>query len=647
MRLPSAFLDELSARTSLTQVAGRKVVWDSRRSKPSKGDMWAPCPFHHEKTASFHVDERKGFYYCFGCHAKGNAISFVRDTQNVSFMEAVEILARDAGMEVPAPDPQAKEKADRRDQLADVMEQAVRRYRLQLKTGAAADAREYLAGRGLDESAQDRWEIGFAPNARQGLFEHLAGKSVAPDLIIDAGLCARPEDGGAPYDRFRNRIIFPIRDARGRAIALGGRAMDPDAPAKYLNSPETELFNKGGSLFNHGPAREASGKSGSLIVAEGYMDVIALSEAGFPFTVAPLGTAVTTSQLQMLWRIAPEPVIALDGDKAGFNAAMRLIDLAMPLLEAGRSLRFCLMPSGQDPDDVIRIGGAQAMRKLLDSAQPLVQLLWKRETEGKDFDSPERRAALDNSLRAQISKIPDLGLRDHYGDEIKRLRADLFGFRTYSPPHRARYSMPAGATAGARQSLLAAPYGIEDQLPEAIILAVLVKHPALIAEFVSELENLECVVKDHAGLRAALLRNADVPDIEIEAKIAAEAGRDVLEKVLSLDHIRIVPAIQSPSDHVQAKFCVAEAFAKLAAKRGAEREITEAMKDIETFTDEQLTWRLEKANESRRQAELGMARDETEYDVAKNGAKLSRDELNCLDALLGEINDDEGKARHR
>ncbi|MCB1314049.1 MAG: DNA primase, partial [Sedimentitalea sp.] len=252
MSLPPGFLDELRSRASLSHVVGRKVIWDARKSNQGKGDMWAPCPFHQEKTASFHVDDRKGFYYCFGCHAKGDAISFVQQTENVGFMEAVEILAREAGMPMPARDPKAQEKTDQRAELAEVMEQAVRFFRLQLKTGAAAAARDYLARRGLSPEAQDRWELGFAPDAWQGLWDHLRGKGVAEDLILDAGLAKPSAKGGRPYDVFRGRIIFPIRDARGRCIAFGGRAMDPADPAKYLNSPETLLFDKGRSLYNHG-----------------------------------------------------------------------------------------------------------------------------------------------------------------------------------------------------------------------------------------------------------------------------------------------------------------------------------------------------------------------------------------------------------
>ena len=640
MSLPPGFLDELRTRTSLAQVVGRKVMWDARKSNQGKGDMWAPCPFHQEKTASFHVDDRKGFYYCFGCHAKGDAISFIRETENLGFTEAIELLARETGMQMPARDPQAQARADRRTQLAEVMEQAVQYYRLQLKTAAAANARDYLAGRGLSEAAQERWGIGFAPDQRQAVFGHLTGKSVAADLVIDAGLAAKPDDGGAPYDRFRGRIIFPIRDARGRAIALGGRAMDPNARAKYLNSPETELFDKGRSLYNHGPAREAAGKGQPLIVAEGYMDVIALAEAGFAATVAPLGTAITEDQLQLLWRIAPEPIIALDGDAAGLRAAMRLIDIALPLLEAGKSLRFCVMPAGQDPDDVIRAGGAGAMQKLVSAAQPLVHLLWRRETEGKVFDSPERKAGLDKSLREALRKIGDPGLRAHYGDEIKRLRWALFANRAPSgrQPRQGWSKAPAGATAGTKQSVLAASTtDIEDHLRESVILAVLLSHPNLVMRFESELESLDCTAPVHKAIQVALLRNTDTAPELIRTRVEAQTGAAPLEKLLAHSHIQIVPAIRNLADTEQAMMCIAEELAKLAAKRGAAREVSEAVQDISNLADEGLTWRLGQAALARHRAEHGASEDTTEYDTAPSGAKMKRDERSAFDALLQEI----------
>ena len=270
MPLSPGFLDELRTRLSLSRVVGRKVIWDQRKSNQKKGDMWAPCPFHHEKTASFHVDDRKGFYYCFGCQVKGDAISFVRETENVSFIESVEILAGEAGLTMPARDPKAQEKYDRCSRLAEVMEQAVKFYSLQLKSGAGRDARDYLTRRGLDTQALDRWEIGFAPGGWRALWDYLRDRDVAEELVLGAGLAKSSNKGNKPYDAFRNRIMFPIRDPRGRCIAFGGRAMDPNDSAKYLNSPETELFEKRRSLYNHGPARQEAGQGRPLIVAEGY-----------------------------------------------------------------------------------------------------------------------------------------------------------------------------------------------------------------------------------------------------------------------------------------------------------------------------------------------------------------------------------------
>lgn len=612
MSLPPGFLDELRTRTSLSQVVGRKVMWDARKSNQGKGDMWAPCPFHQEKTASFHVDDRKGFYYCFGCHAKGDAISFVKETENVSFIEAVEILAREAGMQMPARDPHAQQKADRRSQLVEVMEQAVQFFRLQLKTGAGGAARDYLDGRGLSDAARERWEIGFAPDAWQGLWDHLRAKDVAEELILACGLAKPSSKGGKPYDTFRNRIIFPIRDARGRAIAFGGRAMDPADNAKYLNSPETDLFDKGRSLYNHGPAREAAGKGQPLIVAEGYMDVIALAEAGFGATVAPLGTAITEDQLRLLWRIAPEPIIALDGDTAGLRAAMRLIDLAFPLLEAGQSLRFVLLPEGLDPDDLVRKHGPQAMQKLLDAAQPMVNLLWQRETEGQNFDSPERKAMLDKRLREALKLIRDPSIRSHYGEEVKRLRWDLFGQNRRPAGHaRSRPGGWRGAPAkthplpATKTSMLASAGGdVEGHLREAVILATLITHPALLEQFEHELEDLEFAA-DHRGLRQVLLRYGAECGGDRDAmarKLQAEAPGP-LEKLLSLSHVQIAPSVRHPDDLDIARQCIAEELAKLAAERGVAREIDEAAHDLAGLADEGLTWRLSQAAAARDRAQ--------------------------------------------
>jgi DNA primase len=634
MSLPNGFLDELRTRVTLSAIVGRKVTWDMRKSNMAKGDFWAPCPFHQEKSASFHVDDRKGYYYCFGCHAKGDAVTFVKEAENLGFMEAVEVLAREAGMTMPARDPKAAERADRRTLLQQVIDEAVKFYRLQLKTAAGSAARTYLAQkRRLTEAAWDRWDIGWSPDNAQGVVEHLRAKGISEDLMVASGVVAK-SDSGRLYDRFHARIIFPIRDARGRVISLGGRSLDPTARAKYLNGPETDLFDKGRNLFNHAPAREAAGKGQTLIVAEGYMDVIALSEAGFKAAVAPLGTAVTEDQLRLIWRISDEPVIALDGDTAGLRAAQRVIDLALPMLEAGKALRFAILPGGMDPDDLIKAQGAPAMQAVLDGAKPMVQLLWQRETEGRVFDSPERRAALDKTLRAHLARITDPSIRSHYAEEMKRLRLDLFGTaqaRPFQPgpfrPGRGKFAPPGGALATTRSSLLAQAQGpVEEALREAVILATLILHPALIHRFETALERLDLTGDDHDTLRQMILAGADMPDLH--AKIAQSAPA-VLDAVLSRPHVAIAPPVRNRQDDDLAALCLAEELAKLEARRGARREIEDAMEDMDGLPDEGLTWRLSQAAEARHRSEKSGQNDSS--DLGEDRAALSRQLQRLID----------------
>jgi len=600
MTLPPGFLDELRSRVPLSRVVGRKVTWDLRRSNQGKGDMWAPCPFHQERSASFHVDDRKGFYYCFGCQAKGDAVSFLKETENLSFLEAVEWLAREAGMPMPARDPQAAQKADRRTQLVAVMDEAIRHFRLSLRTAAAAEARDYLARRRLTPAAQDRFEIGFAPDLRQGLFQTLTQKGIAPDLIVDAGLCARPDDGGAPYDRFRGRIIFPIRDARGRAIRAG--------------------------------------KGLPLIVAEGYMDVIALSEAGFRATVAPLGTAITEDQLRLIWRIHPEPVIALDGDKAGIAAALRLIDLALPLLEAGQGLRFSVLPGSMDPDDLIRTQGAAAMQKVIDSAEPMVRMLWARETEGKSFDSPDRKAALEKAVGDVLRRISDTTIRGHYAQEMRRLQWQLFNARPpRRPPGQAgaggrRTPDPLPALAATRRSVLAGDGALaEEQVLEAVLLATLVTHPALIRRFEPALESLSLLQADHDLLRQVLLRHAHADPDRFAENIASDAG-PILESLFARSHVRSAPPVRNRKDPDLAVMCLAEGLAKLEARRSARQEIEDAMEDMTGLADEGLTWRLSKAAEALQGPQRSNLEDAS--DMGEDRPALSRHLQDMIDARI-------------
>lgn len=664
MSLPPGFLDELRNRVSISQVVGRKVAWDMRKSNQAKGDFWAPCPFHQEKSASFHVDDRKGYYYCFGCHAKGDALTFLRETENVSFMEAVEILAREAGLQMPARDPQAAERADHRTELSRVLEEAIKHYRLQLSMQGGAEARDYIDRRGLKPETVARFELGYAPDQRQGLYNALVSKGIAPDLIVEAGLCARPDDGGVPYDRFRGRIIFPIRDGRGRAISLGGRAMDPNARAKYLNGPETPLFDKGRNLYNHAPAREACAKGARLVVCEGYMDVIALAQAGFGGAVAPLGTAVTEDQLRLMWRIHDEPVIALDGDTAGMRAALRVIDLALPLLEAGKGLRFAVLPGGQDPDELIKASGPAAMEKVLDTARPMVDLLWGREIEGQVFDSPERRAALDKRLRAAISRIQDPSIKAHYGAEVKRLRETLFGFAPASgePSGMMRADMQGGArrNGAGRQSfgggrrggfqppalplpttrstlLAAAPDdAVSEHMCEARALAILATHPGLVAGVEARLDTLHFADPVHERLCGVLLAAFGLPAAQIRARLEQEAGPE-LEKLLDQPHVRsaLGTAIRDDADY--AGHCLASDLDRLHAIRALRRELAEAQEEMEGLVDEGVTWRLSQATKALEKALKPQEADDRATVRAENGVELDRDELEESRALFNTI----------
>jgi DNA primase len=634
MSLPPGFLDELRARVPLSRIVGRKVTWDNRKSNAGRGDWWAPCPFHQERTASFHVDDRKGFFHCFGCNVSGDAIGFLKDAENLSFIEAVEALATEAGLPMPAQDPKARAADSRRTSLAEVMEQAVQFCRLQLKTNAAAAARAYLDRRGLDAATLDRFEIGFAPPSSRAMTEHLRARGVPMDMIVDAGLAAVPDDGGAPYDRFRDRIMFPIRDPRGRAIAFGGRAMQKDARSKYLNSSETALFAKGRTLYHHGPARDASRKTGRLIVAEGYMDVIALAQAGFDDAVAPLGTAITEDQLRLIWAICPEPVVALDGDRAGIDAALRLADLALPMLEPGRSLRFCLMPENQDPDEVIRSAGAEAMAGLIARARPMADLLWQRETEGKDFDSPERRAALDASLRKLLARIDDDTLRAHYRADLRDRRNALFAPARQQvrqaaagpepgmgpapaarrPPLRAtRQAGRSGPrrpfapdplpTAETRASPLArgpADRSILDRPRESLILAICISRPALAREFESQIESLAFSCRDLELIRDSLLPaahdslHATQPDA-FRSELSGRLGFDPLNKLAEVPLVRMNPALDATMPDPDAARILALELARHMANAGLDQELREARAELMGLADEAVTWRLAEA----------------------------------------------------
>ncbi|MBM3556781.1 MAG: DNA primase, partial [Alphaproteobacteria bacterium] len=421
MSFSDAFLDEVRSRVPVSAVVGRKVKL-TRKGR----ELWGLCPFHNEKTSSFKVNDDRQRYHCFGCGADGTAFDFLIHTEGLTFRESVTRLAREAGLDLPTETPEQREADKRRATLLDANEAAAKWFEEQLATPAAEEARKYLAGRGLPRAALKRFRLGYAPESRNALKGALLAQGIDEALQIEAGLLVKPEEGGLAYDRFRGRITFPIADRQGRIVAFGARALGDQQP-KYLNSPETPLFSKGRQLYNLGPARAAARQGLPLIVAEGYMDVIALVQAEFEAAVAPLGTALTEDQLQELWRLAPEPTLCLDGDAAGRKAALRAAERALPLLKPGQSLRFALLPPEHDPDSLIRKSGKGAMQAALDAAKPLADLLWESETEGRELSTPERQAALEKRLFADIAgRIGDQTVRLYYRRLFGQRLAALF-----------------------------------------------------------------------------------------------------------------------------------------------------------------------------------------------------------------------------
>lgn len=606
MSLPTEFFDELRTRASIAQVAGRKVSWDQKKTNINRGDYWAPCPFHQEKTASFHVDDKKGFYYCFGCQAKGDALSFIRETENVNFMEAVEILARECGMTVPAQDPKAVEISKKRDSLSEIVEEANIFYQNQLKSEVGHIAQAYMKKRQLNKEWQVMFQIGFAPNNANQLEKHLSAKNISVEKMIEAGLVAKSDDGKKTYDRFRNRIIFPIKDIRGKSIAFGGRALDPNAPAKYINSPESSLFDKGRTLYNHKNARDNLKKGNHLIVAEGYMDVITLTAAGFNAAVAPLGTAITESQLRMMWRLTDEPVIALDGDQAGINAAMRAIDLALPLLTIGKSLRFAVLPQGQDPDDIIKSDGKERMKEIIQNAVPMIDLLWQRALEGQNLDSPDRRAAFDASLKYITKKILEPTIRNHYFAALKAKRSDLLRTTGITKSNIfTKNKKNTFATIGAKSSTLATKTSDEKTVKsvrDVVIFAILFTHPELMKEFSYRLERMELQNKNYSELRNHILQNIDAKPEQIIDLLNAKFSK-LINDILNNPYVKISPALQKNNQKTVAIKILKEEFTKLETSEGMKKEIRDAIEDLNSAASESLTWRLGQATDARSKAQ--------------------------------------------
>jgi DNA primase len=516
MHYAPSFLDEIRSRLPVSTVAGRRV-----KLRRAGREFIGLSPFKAERTPSFTVNDRKGFYHCFSTGEHGDIFKFVMTTEGLSFVEAVEKLAAEAGVPLPPPNATAPGHLDRENRLRNVLEEACRFFQSMLAAKAGAEARAYLQKRGIGVSDIEKFRLGFAPNSKSDLKNRLADKGFLIEDMQDAGVLIHGDGIAVPYDRFRGRIIFPIADPKGRIIAFGGRTLAGDRQPKYLNSPETDLFHKGRTLFNLAAAKEAARAAGHIVVAEGYMDVIALARAGFANAVAPLGTALTPEQLRLLWTLAPTPTLCFDGDAAGRKAAHRAIDCALPFLEPGRSLQFAFLPEGKDPDDMVTGGDIERLRLLLASPRPLIEVLWERELEKHPIELPEQRAALDSRLHEIAGQIAHRGLRFHYLSDIRGRLRDLHrpSAKGLERPRStaARHTRQRAQTLGGRsiertppttsllKSKIVQPHAPASAPREALILAALIVHPWLLDTFAEEIASLSMADPDCASLHRAIL----------------------------------------------------------------------------------------------------------------------------------------------
>jgi DNA primase len=546
MRYPPHILEEIRTRLPTSAVVGKRV-----RLKKAGREWKGLSPFNAEKTPSFYVNDQKQFYHCFSSGKHGDIFTFLMETEGLSFPEAVERLANEAGVVLPKLSREDRIEEVKRRSLYDVMDLATQFFETSLLGRFGAKARDYLAGRQLSRETQLRFRIGYAPPDRYGLRDHLAGKGVSIDMMVETGLLVTGEDISVPYDRFRDRVMFPICDLRGRVVAFGGRALSADVPAKYLNSPDTPLFHKGRLLYNAHLARQPAHERGTVVAVEGYVDVISMSVAGFPHTVAPLGTALTEDQLTLLWRLSDDPILCFDGDKAGRKAAYRALEVALPNLNAGKSLRFALLPEGQDPDDLARSGGSAAIERVLASARPLVDILWARETESGLLDTPERRAALEHRLRESLALIRDDTLKRYYREDIETRLAGL------NPDSRANRFQgkkggygrdrrtPASPTPGSRVNvspLLARSAlfmgGAAETPREAMILCTFLAHPELLHTHTETLADVEFEGRSAQALRRLLLDGAASGEpagaTVLEARLARAGLAETAERLRAL-----------------------------------------------------------------------------------------------------------------
>ena len=604
MTLSPAWLDELRARTLLSSVIAPsvKLIRAGREFK-------ACCPFHNEKTPSFTVNDEKGFYHCFGCGAHGDAIRWLTDQRGLPFIDAVKELADAAGMELPAPDPRAQQRAERANSLYEVMEAAARWFTEQLGGIEGAQARDYLKGRGLSQATVDAFGFGFAPDSRGKLKAAL--QSFGSDRLIEGGLIIAPEDDREPYDRFRGRLMIPIRDQRGRVIAFGGRILGEGEP-KYLNSPDTPLFDKGRTLYNLDRAGPASRASNRVVVVEGYMDVIALDQAGIGEAVAPLGTALTEMQLERLWRLSPAPILCFDGDAAGQKAAVRAALRALPHVGPGRSLGFVTLPAGQDPDDLVRARGRGALESLLAEPEPLVDRLWNYEVAAEPLATPEQKAGLRRRLFDHAAAISDPHVREQYRTDL------LERFNQLTRPPRRQWTPGAPGKGGrfappprpVSESAKGVARGGLDPRTGRAVLAGLLNFPDLVADHAEAIAALSFAERAAAALRDTLLAAAlshGALDPERLNTILAQADAAALAETLRGERGLAFSFTRRDADPERARRDLVLVIDTLAARAGLNAALDAATARLKDDGDEAAFQEQQRLRSARDEAERRLA----------------------------------------
>ncbi len=483
MTIPPRFLDELRSRLNVSDVVGKRV-----RLTRAGREFKACCPFHHEKSPSFYVNDEKGFYHCFGCGAHGSIIDFTMNHDNLSFIEAVEGLALLAGMQVPQSSPEEVKRAKQQKSLYTLLDDAARWMEEQLRKPEHRDAYQYMIDRGISDEQMHNYRIGFSPADGQAIRKHLLAKDYTDAQMIEVGVLKASARGTDPYAFFRERIMFPVPDKRGRVVAFGGRILPehlrtPDrgdyTPAKYMNSSDTPLFHKGSMLYGEPHARKAAADGEPVIVVEGYLDVMACAKAGFRGALAPLGTALTEEQILNLWKMIPDdtkvPVLCFDGDNAGRRAAARAVERILPHLKAGHSAKIAFLPDGQDPDTLVLAQGAGALKGVIDTALNLVDFIWGEATTGKKFDTPETRAGLSAALEETITRIPDREVQHYYRQAVReKINKAFGGFQSAKTPYQKRGGPPVAATIPLRR-----PGRDKTLVIQQVLISSLINHPQL------------------------------------------------------------------------------------------------------------------------------------------------------------------------